>query len=237
MTCCPPNSPYTIPSVSNFKQQFVRDFPYAVTAYGAAATGTLSGNTLGSVTVIGGGAGYRVAPTVVFTNQPGDTTGAGAAGTAVVGNGTVISVTVTAPGANYILPPLISFVGGAGDDTNQKFVTDEDIAGAILDAQFNINPGLFENNTYFQRAFLYLAAHQLVEKLLMAVEGLASQYNWLTNSKGVGSVNESFTIPEYIKDNPFLANLSKTRYGAMYVQIIWPLLIGNVHSAPRFTLP
>ena len=124
-----------------------------------------------------------------------------------------------------------------GDATDLEKVTDTDIAGAIQDAQFNVNPGLFPDQPSFTRAFLYLAAHQLVEKILMAAAGVQSQYSWLTAAKGAGGVTESFVIPEKVKEDPFLAHFSKTRYGAMYLQIVSPLLVGNVGSVFRATLP
>ena len=149
---------FTIPSVADFKANFVRDFPYSVDAYG-------------------------------------------------------------------------------GDPGNLEKVTDDDIAGAILDAQFNINPGLFANQAMFSRAFLYLAAHQLVEKLLMGAAGVQSQYSWLTAAKSAGDVSLTSSIAEMIRENPFLAHLSATRYGAMYCQIVAPLLVGNVSSVHRVTQP
>lgn len=228
---------FSIPSINDFKQQFVRDFPYAVPAFGAAATAALSGSTLGTVTVIGGGTGFTEAPTVVLTNQPGDLTGTGAEAEATVSQGAVSSIAVTASGTGYILPPLVSFTGGAGDDTNQDDVTDDDLEGAIFDAQFNVNPGIFASQAQFSRAFLYLAAHQLCEKLKMAAAGTQSQYSWLTKSKNVAGVGQSFEIPESISSIPFLAHMSTTRYGAMYLQIVSPLLVGNVGIAPAVTNP
>lgn len=62
----------------------------------------------------GVGTGYTSAPTVVFTNAPGDTTGHGAAATAQIQGGSVISLTITAQGSDYTIAPLITFTGGGG---------------------------------------------------------------------------------------------------------------------------
>lgn len=124
-----------------------------------------------------------------------------------------------------------------GDNSNPKKITDDDISGAILDAQFNINEDLFASQEMFTRAFLYLAAHQLIEAVKAQMEGIASQYGWLTTSKSVGDVSESFQIPERFAQDPMLANISKTRFGAMYLQIVSPLLVGHVMALPRVTLP
>lgn len=175
---------------------------------------------------------------VSLTPQPGDNTGAGATATCSVSRGAVTGFTVVSGGANYILPPIVSFSGGSGDETNLEKVTDDDINGAIFDAEFNVNPGIFPSQQAFSRAFLYLAAHQLCSKLLMAAAGVQSQYEWLTTSKTVGDVSQSFAIPkELLEDSPWLADFSKTRYGAMYLQIVGPLLVGNVGTLPTVTNP
>lgn len=134
-------------------------------------------------------------------------------------------------------PYAVNPVSGQGDDSNLGLVTTDDINGAIQDAQFNINPGLFANQASYTRAFCYLAAHQLCEKLLMGAAGAQSQYSWLTTSKSVADVSESFEVPEMVRESPILAHFSKTRYGAMYVQIVAPLLVGNVGALPRVTIP
>lgn len=229
--------PFTIPTVSDFKSQFSRDFPYAVPAYGAS--GIASINISGVVTSISlgaGGFGYATVPTVIVGAAPGDL-GTGATATASIAGGQVTGFTVTNGGSNYGQPPIITITGGAGDPSDLSKVTDNDISGAIFDAQFNINQALFPTQQFFSRAFLYLAAHQLVEKLLAAQEGMGSQYSWLTISKGVDSVTEGFQIPERIAQDPMLSHFSKTRYGAMYLQIISPQLIANVFVAFRETLP
>ena len=229
--------PFTIPTVSDFKSQFTRDFPYAVPAYGAVGTATIdiSGHVT-SISLGAGGFGYATVPTVIVGAAPGDL-GTGATATATIAGGQVTGFTVVTIGSNYGQPPIITITGGAGDNSDLSKVTDNDISGAIFDAQFNINQELFPTQQRFSRAFLYLAAHQLVEKLLAAQEGMGSQYSWLTTSKGIDSVNESFQIPERIAQDPMLSHFSKTRYGAMYLQIISPHLIANVFVAFRETLP
>lgn len=226
--------PFTLPTIDDFKSQFARDFPYAVRAEGALVGAiTIVAGVITAVAVAKGGTGYLVPPTVTLSSM----TGTGAVITPVVANGQVTGFTVTAGGINYAADTAIALNGGSGDDTDLNFVTDGDISGAILDAQYNTNQGLFGTQAQWSRAYCYLAAHMLVTKLMAAGQGLASQYNWLTTSKGVGDVSESFQIPEQIAKNPFLAALSKTTYGAMYLTIIAPLLVGNMFVVRRQTLP
>ena len=72
------------------------------------------GKSVTAVAVAPGGAGYTSAPTVVFTNDPSDTTGTGAAATATVIAGVVTAVTITNSGSGYTTAPSVSFTGGGG---------------------------------------------------------------------------------------------------------------------------
>ena len=227
---------FTIPTVSDFKSQFQRDFPYAVPAYGASGTAVISGGVVTSISLGAGGVGYATNPIISVGAAPGDQ-GTGATATASVSGGSVTGFTVTNGGSNYGTPPIITITGGAGDNTDLSKVTDNDISGAIFDAQFNVNQALFPTQDTFSRAFLYLTAHQLINKLQAAQEGMGSQFSWNTVSKGIDSVTESYDIPEKIAKDPMLSHFGKTKYGAMYLQIISPQLIANVLAAPRVTLP
>jgi hypothetical protein len=82
------------------------------TGNGAAATAVLTADAVTSVVVDEGGEGYASAPTVVFTNAPGDVTGSGATGTATLTGDAVTSVAVDTGGTLYTLPPIITFTGG-----------------------------------------------------------------------------------------------------------------------------
>lgn len=107
-------------------------------------------------------------------------------------------------------------------------VMDSDITKALGTAGINFNEALWSSQSQFSQAFLYLAAHYLVESIKASSAGLSSQYSGNTISKGVGNVNEAYEIPEKVKASPFLAGLYTDRYGAMYVQLISPRLVGNV---------
>lgn len=80
---------------------------FAVNSTGGLATGTAvrSSTTLGSVTIVNGGAGYTTAPTVTVSGGGGT----GATATATVVNGVVTAVTVTAAGTGYSSDPTITF--------------------------------------------------------------------------------------------------------------------------------
>lgn len=224
---------YRFPTVDEFKAQFDRAFPFAVPAWGARAGAiTVAGGIITAVAVAAGGQGYTKLPDLVLTA----TAGAGADIAPTIVAGKLSGFTVTAGGAGYV-GPSIALSGGAGDETDLKRVRDADIAQASMDAQFNVNQDLFEDQATFIRAFCYLQAHCLVEKVAADTQGLHSQYSWLTTAKAVGDVSESFQIPAFVAENTTLAAFSRTRYGAMYLQIICPMLVGNMTASFRQSLP
>lgn len=123
----------------------------------------------------------------------------------------------------------------AGDSTN--YVTDEDIEKAFLQAQANFNTDLFSSDNILKISYLHLVAHYLVVDFQMSAQGLQSVgYNPVT-SRSVGSVSESYQLPEWISKGSFLAEYTTTRYGQKYLSLIRPLMIGNVGLAAGYTTP
>jgi hypothetical protein len=116
-------------------------------------------------------------------------------------------------------------------------VTDTDIARAFGQTNMNVNPALFPTQGDYTIGYLLLAAHYLVIDLRMASQGISGQPSWLETSKSVGSVSQSFAVPQKIMDNPYLALLSKTNYGGKYLELILPQLAGAVFPTYGRTLP
>lgn len=116
-------------------------------------------------------------------------------------------------------------------------VTDSDIAKAFGQTNMAINPVLFSTQGNYTIGYQLLAAHYLVTDLRMSSQGLSGQYAWMETSKSVGSVSQGFSIPPYILENPFFAMLSRTNYGAKYLELIIPLLYGAVGVVPGSTRP
>lgn len=110
-------------------------------------------------------------------------------------------------------------------------VLDADITYAFQYANTNINQGLFADQGTYSLCYNLLSAHYLVLNLRSSSQGINGQYNWLQNSKAVGAVNEAFTIPQWVLDNPYLAMFSKTNYGAQYLSLLLPQLIGQTFAA------
>ena len=235
---------YVLPGIPELKRQMVRDFPYAVPlsggGSGAYITAALGGanNGLASVTVTNGGSGYpaNVLPTVIVFGGGGY----GAVITVTVVAGVVTTATLADPGYGYVsVPPLNVYISnGEGDNTDKTKVTDYDIASAVNAAQgFNLAESLFSSQKAFTYAYNLLAAHYLCETLQAAGTGLGGKAEWLTIGKTIGNVTENYTIPERVLKSPILAKYSKTTYGAQFLELVSPQLIGNMAPFHRNTLP
>ena len=115
-----------------------------------------------------------------------------------------------------------------GSDTTT--VMDADITSALGDAAFGINSELFGTQENYTLGYLLLTAHNLVLNLRASSQGIAGQYSFLQGSKGVGSISESFAIPQRILENPILAMYCKTHYGAKYISFVLPMLSGQMFT-------
>lgn len=125
----------------------------------------------------------------------------------------------------------------ATDANDLTKVQDQDITNAFLDVDLNLNPEIVTSQEMWTSAYLNLGAHFLVTNLRNSSQGLAGQYGWLQASRGAGSVSESVAIPQKILDNPQLAMLAKTNYGAKYLMLILPQMLGQMFSVCGATQP
>ena len=156
---------YVLPTIGDFKAQFVRDFPYATplkykNVVAATATAALNASyEVGTITVVNPGSGYNVnqPPSVIIYGGGG----IGAAATPVIVGGAVSQINVDSSGVNYRKAPQV-YISVGGDDTDTEKVTDYDIARAFTAAmQFNFTEGLFGTQAAFVYAYNLLAAHYL----------------------------------------------------------------------------
>jgi hypothetical protein len=116
-------------------------------------------------------------------------------------------------------------------------ILDQDILNAFAYSTISINPGLFpDQNTYFL-GYLLLSAHRLVMNIRASSQGLNGQFNWAQTQKAVAGVSESFQVPERIQNNPELMMLSKTNYGAQYLELVLPFLCGQAFTVCGRTKP
>lgn len=116
-------------------------------------------------------------------------------------------------------------------------VLDSDITKAFAQVNVNINQGLFQDQGSYNIGYLLLSAHYLVTNMRASSQGLNGQFNFLQTGKSVGAVSESFAIPDRILNNPQFSMYSKTNYGAEYLSMIWPCLVGPGFAVRGRTKP
>lgn len=129
-----------------------------------------------------------------------------------------------------------------GDDINTQ-VTDADIAKAFVMTNASINQSLFvgmsgqDVQSSYNVGYLLLSANFLVMNLRSSSQGLNGQFNWLEQSKGAGGVSASYAIPQRILDNPLWSMYTKTNYGAQFLEMVLPQLVGQVSIGIGSTRP
>ncbi len=140
----------------------------------------------------------------------------------------VLNVT---PGTN-----ALKWQKNPSDDVD-NYVADEDITRAFSEAQVSFNQALFGSDAEIQQAYLYLTAHYMALDIRTAMGGVFSTGENPMNSRTVGSVSESYTIPQAYLDDPVLVFYTKTGYGMKYLNFILPRVRGNFGVVHGWTLP
>lgn len=116
-------------------------------------------------------------------------------------------------------------------------ITDFDIEKAMSEADVFFNAALFMDQNSFFRGYLLMTAHFLVMDIRAGMSGMEGNYSWAVQSRSVGSVSESYAIPQSVQNNPALLMFSKTNYGAKYLMFVLPFMVGPILSVPGRTLP
>lgn len=117
----------------------------------------------------------------------------------------------------------------ASDSNNLDFITDADINKAIVDAKIHFNQGLgFGGDDGMTTAAMNLIAFFLVMSLQTSAKGVGSQVNFPVNSKSVGGVSLSYSIPDKFTKDPFIAMLAQNGYGIKFFMLCAPHLRGRM---------
>ncbi len=121
------------------------------------------------------------------------------------------------------------------NDSVDNYIQDSDILRACGEAKINFNPNFFKDDETAIMVFCYLAAHYLIIDLNNASNPLALGFMGFTQSKSVGSVSESYGVPQWMLNNQMLSAYAQTGYGRKYLSLIQPYLIGNIILTPGRT--
>lgn len=117
-------------------------------------------------------------------------------------------------------------------DNLLNYVSNNDIERAFSEAKVNFNASIFPNNDTAEMVFYYLTAHYLVIDKTNALAPFGLGFMGFTQSKSVGSVSESYGIPQWMLNNPLLSSFAQTGYGRKYLSLIQPYLVGNIIFTP-----
>jgi hypothetical protein len=120
---------------------------------------------------------------------------------------------------------------------DENYVLDEDIEKAFKEAELVFNESLFSDEDSQRLAFLYLTAHYLIIDLNAAFNQGQSGAPGTVNSRSVGNVSESYTIPKWMTDNELLAPFALTPYGQKYISLLRSRLVGNAITIQGATQP
>lgn len=121
------------------------------------------------------------------------------------------------------------------NDSTDNYIQDADILRAFNEAKINFNTTFWKDDETAEMVFYYLAAHYLVIDLTNRQNPLLMGYKGLTQSKSVGSVSESYAIPQWMLNNQVLGTYAQTGYGRKYLSLIQPYLVGNIILSPGRT--
>jgi hypothetical protein len=119
--------------------------------------------------------------------------------------------------------------------SNVGLVSDLDITNAYAEACITFNDALFDDDDDIVLGYLYLAAHYLVNDLNAG--GQNSSQAGFANSRSVGNVSESYSIPQWQLDDPILSFYAGSSYGRKYLNLILPRLTGNIATVEGATTP
>lgn len=119
--------------------------------------------------------------------------------------------------------------------STDDFISENDIVRAFSEAKINFNVNLFTCCNDAAMVFYYLAAHYLVIDLNNANNPLALGFMGFTTSKSVGSVSESYGIPQWVLNSKNLGLYAQTGFGRKYLSLILPYLTGAIIYTPGAT--
>lgn len=117
------------------------------------------------------------------------------------------------------------------------YILDKDIANAFTEADITFNQSLFGEDAQVKIGFLYLSAHFLCNDIRAAKGGINSTAMMPMTGRSVGSVSESYGIPETYLKNPVYAFYTSSAYGLKFLAMALPAMVGNMSAVAGSTLP
>lgn len=124
------------------------------------------------------------------------------------------------------------------EDLVDNYVSDADIERAFAEAKVVFNQTLFTTDANIKMGFLYVTAHYLCLDIQAALAGINGGGGiGVLSGRSVGSVSETYSIPQRYLDDPLLAMYAKTNYGMKFLSLVMAKLRGNFGVVAGATLP
>ena len=123
------------------------------------------------------------------------------------------------------------------EDSVNNYVSDSDIERAFHEADCIFNPNLARTPNQKLQQYMYLSAHYLCLDKRVTEAGLSGSLKGQVTSVSVGSVSESYQIPDAWTSNQMLFIFTTTSYGLVYLGFVAPALVGNVVAVQGATIP
>ncbi len=125
-----------------------------------------------------------------------------------------------------------------GDGTDS--IMDSDITKGINEAMLMFNCGLWSTSEV-KIAFLYASAHMMVVAVQAAgglgapkkALGATNRGGGVIGNKSVGQVSVQYAgLETWVQKYPILSDFLRTDYGAKYLLLLKPRMVGNIFTAP-----
>jgi len=139
-------------------------------------------------------------------------------------------------GTTGILPTVTNNWSIAVDDLD-NYIIDNDIEKAFAEAKMMLNQSLFSSDDNIKLGYLYLTAHFLVNDIRAAQRGISGLGAFPLQSRSVGSVSESYGIPDMYLKNPVYSFYTQSAYGLKFLNMVLPFLVGNFAAVQGGTNP
>ncbi|GHU26645.1 hypothetical protein FACS1894152_1700 [Bacilli bacterium] len=120
------------------------------------------------------------------------------------------------------------------------YVLDSDIARAMIQAEGNFCSLLFNRTVeeLYREYFLLLTAHYLLMDYGMVSNDLGDySSSGVMVSKSIGGVSASYSLPNYMMEDPFFYELSKNPFGRKYLDYISKNRHGHIMVFQGYTNP
>lgn len=124
------------------------------------------------------------------------------------------------------------------EDSVKNYISDAQIENAMVEASTIYNESLFSTDATKKMGLLYLTAHFLViDQRNMLSGGISSTPGFISSSRKAGELSETVAVPKIFMNNPVYGMFTQTGYGAKYLHMILPRLVGACMALPGITLP